>query len=247
MRIAALSDVHGNLLALEAVTRDLRTASPDLVVNLGDHLSGPLQAATTADLLMSETAWVHIRGNHDRQMLEFQPDAMGMSDRAAARQLEPRHTAWLASLPSVARIGDDVFLCHGTPELDYEYLVEDVSSGFPRVAGSDELRGRVGSLTGLILCGHSHMPRFVRVDDATMVANPGSVGLPAYDDPEYRFPHAIEMGSPHARYLLLDRRGSGWDATMRLLEYDWERTARLADAGLRQAWSHALRTGYALR
>jgi Calcineurin-like phosphoesterase len=100
MRIAVLADIHGNLLALEAVIRDLHTNTPDLVVNLGDHLSGPLWAAATADLLISETDWVHIRGNHDRQLVELQTDAMGQSDRAAAAQLSMSQKSWLASLPS---------------------------------------------------------------------------------------------------------------------------------------------------
>ncbi len=70
MRFAVLSDAHGNLLALEAVLADLRGHAPDLALNLGDHVSGPLQAAATADLLMSQRDWVHVRGNHDRQMIE---------------------------------------------------------------------------------------------------------------------------------------------------------------------------------
>ena len=69
MRIGVLADIHGNLRALAAVQADLRKHSPDVVVNLGDHLSGPLQAAATADALMSGE-YLHIRGNHDRQLLD---------------------------------------------------------------------------------------------------------------------------------------------------------------------------------
>jgi predicted phosphodiesterase len=68
MRIAVLANVQGNLRALEAVQSDLRRQAPDLVVNLGDHLSGPLQAATTADALIGQN-YVTIRGNHDRQLI----------------------------------------------------------------------------------------------------------------------------------------------------------------------------------
>jgi predicted phosphodiesterase len=82
MRIAVLADIHGNLRALEAVQRDLRQQAPDLVVNLGDHLSGPLEAALTADALMS-TSYVHIRGNHDRRLLDWPAEQMRPSDRAA--------------------------------------------------------------------------------------------------------------------------------------------------------------------
>lgn len=247
MRIAVLADIHGNLLALEAVIRDLRVNSPDLVVNLGDHLSGPLWAAATADLLMSQIDWVHIRGNHDRQLVELQPDEMGQSDRASFEQLSAGHKAWLAALPSTSVVADEALLCHGTPGLDCEYLAEDVSGGFARIADRSEIRTRAGPATGIILCGHSHVPRFLRLDHNTVVACPGSVGLQAYDDPGHRFPHVIELGSPHARYLLLDGGRQSWQATFRVVEYDWERAAQTADRGMRPEWCHALRTGYVVR
>src|SRR5581483_11180002 len=100
MRIAVLADVHGNLLALEAVIADMRQYAPDLVLNLGDHLSGPLWAAETADLLMSAADWIQIRGNHDRQLVELAPEGMGKSDGAANDQLTAHHKAWLETLPA---------------------------------------------------------------------------------------------------------------------------------------------------
>src|SRR5690349_16895184 len=103
MRIAVLADIHGNLGALEAVQADIAKRSPDVVVNLGDNVSGPLQAAaTTADVLMQQDyacIWVQIRGNHDRQLMDRAPDKMGPSDRAAHAQLNSRHLTWLAALP----------------------------------------------------------------------------------------------------------------------------------------------------
>ena len=243
VRIAVLADIHGNLLALEAVITDLRAHAPDLVVNLGDHLSGPLWAAETADLLMCQTDWIHIRGNHDRQMIELRHDTMGESDRAASEQLSAEHGRWLGSLPPTAQVGDGLLLCHGTPGHDDEYLIEDVTAGFARAAEADEIRSLIGPRTGGVLCGHSHVPRFVRLDEKTIVANPGSVGLQAYRDVEHRHPHVIETGSPHARYLLADREGGNWKGTFRLVNYDWERAAELACTGRRPEWGHALRTG----
>ncbi len=246
MRLAVLSDIHGNVLALEAVIRDLAATLPDAVVNLGDHLSGPLWPSETADLLMAHTGWLHIRGNHDRQMSEQRPEVMGKSDWAAYQRLERHQLEWLASRPAEARLERDVFACHGTPSNDCEYLLEDVSLGFVRIIGRGELRSALGVLTGTILCGHSHIPRLARVDQSTVVANPGSVGLQAYYDAEHRHPHVIETGTPHTRYLLMDRRRNSWDMTWRALEYDWECAARRADTGQRPDWGHALRTGYAL-
>ena len=76
MRIAVLADIHGNVRALRAVMEDLKQVAPDRVLNLGDTVSGPLEAAETADVLIS-LAWTTIRGNHDRQLLDRPVDADG--------------------------------------------------------------------------------------------------------------------------------------------------------------------------
>jgi len=62
MRLAAIADVHGNIAALEAVLADIAAAGIVEVVNLGDHVSGPLDPAATADLLM-QRGFPSIRGN----------------------------------------------------------------------------------------------------------------------------------------------------------------------------------------
>ena len=69
MRIALVSDIHGNLPALEAVIEDTRRRAVTAVVNLGDSLSGPLLPLDTARFLMKQD-WVQLAGNHERQLLE---------------------------------------------------------------------------------------------------------------------------------------------------------------------------------
>lgn len=65
MRIAVVSDIHGNLDALEAVMADLRGRAIDRVVNLGDSLAGPLLPKETAQFFMARQDWIHLAGNHD--------------------------------------------------------------------------------------------------------------------------------------------------------------------------------------
>ena len=72
MRIADFSDTHGNLAGLEAVLADKAARRVDLIINLGDILSGPLQPAQTADGLM-QLALPIIRCNHERQLLMIPP------------------------------------------------------------------------------------------------------------------------------------------------------------------------------
>src|SRR6478752_7451055 len=89
MRIAAISDIHGNIDALRAILADIGRQQVIETVNLGDHVSGPLAAAETADLLMT-LAIPSIRGNCDRTIVESSPRELGLSDRTAYAQLSGR-------------------------------------------------------------------------------------------------------------------------------------------------------------
>ena len=76
MRIAAVSDIHGNLFALDAVLADIARRGVYLIVNLGDIVSGPLLPLDTAQRLMA-LGLPTIRGNHERQVLTMDLDRMG--------------------------------------------------------------------------------------------------------------------------------------------------------------------------
>src|SRR6478736_8194055 len=114
MRIAAISDVHGNLAALDAVLADIRTHDVDVVVNLGDLLSGALQPRETADRLM-ELGLPTVRGNHERQLLTFPRERMGLSDRLAHDTITDRHRDWMATLPLTLEPVHGVLAFHGSP------------------------------------------------------------------------------------------------------------------------------------
>ena len=106
-RIAIVSDIHGNLPALEAVWAEIERAAPALVVNLGDIASGPLWPRETVQWLMAREAaeparWRTIAGNHERQALAADVARMGASDAYAARALGAPERAWLAALPGHA-------------------------------------------------------------------------------------------------------------------------------------------------
>jgi hypothetical protein len=138
---------------------------------------------------------------------------------------------------------------HGTPASDLEYLLETVVPGHGvdgspgvRAASAMEIGNRLGSTRPeLLLCGHTHMPRAATCG-ATLVVNPGSVGLPAFDDDRHH-PHVVETGTPHARWAIVERGHRGWQAQLRLTAYDHEAAARQADALGRPDWADALRTG----
>ena len=239
MRIALLSDIHGNLAALEAVRRDLSARGVDRVVTLGDSISGPLLPLETAGLLMA-SGWVHIAGNHERQMLA---GSANPSDRYALSRIGARERAWMAALPATAVVGGEVFLCHGTPGSDCSYFLESVDPGGSRAATLPELEARLGGITHpVIACGHTHIPRSIRTQGGQLLVNPGSVGMQAYTD-ELPFPHVMATGSPEARYAMLERRHGAWEAELLTVPYDPAPMARLAALRGRDAWARALLTG----
>jgi predicted phosphodiesterase len=265
LRLAVLSDIHGNLPALRAVLAQIDAEHIEQVVNLGDVVSGPLWPRETADRLMG-LGWPTIAGNHERQALAARPSpspAPGNDDGFAAAELSAAQRAWLQSLPPTLRALDGaVLLVHGTPHSDLQALLETVSPGHQpggdpgvRAASAEEIRQRLGPAPGrapghpaadrvgseVLLCGHTHVPRVVMLDGRLLV-NPGSVGRPAYSH-DQPYPHRVETGSPHARWAVLEQGNHGWQVQLRATAYDWhasaDRAARLGFAD----WAHELRSG----
>lgn len=243
MRLAILSDIHGNLLALEAVVRDIQRRSVDAMVNLGDSLSGPLMPRETAQFLMAQD-WVHLAGNHERQLLTLPEAERGLSDRYAYTQLTQTELDWLAQLRPSKQYTEEVLLCHGTPSSDLMYLLETVDSHGLRAATQEEIVSRLGEYHAeIILCGHTHIARAVRTRQGTLIVNPGSVGLPAYDD-VHPFPHFVETGSPDARYAIVEKRQANWLVDLISVPYAHHQMAQLAEQRQRPDWAFALATGY---
>jgi predicted phosphodiesterase len=252
MRIALVSDIHGNRWALGAVLDHIAGQNVDAIWNLGDILSGPLEPAATADMLMP-LGLATIRGNHERQLLACEARPGNASDQFAFEHTEPRHRAWVEGLPTALAPRADIRMCHGSPRLDVETLLETVEGAALRPASLAEVEGRVADCTArLIVCGHTHVPRVVRPRDGRTIVNPGSVGLPGYDD-QHPAPTAacpvyyVDNGCPHASYAIVWEAERGWDVSFHRVSYDWDAAARCADRNGRPDWAHALRTGFALR
>jgi diadenosine tetraphosphatase ApaH/serine/threonine PP2A family protein phosphatase len=244
MRFAAIADVHGNYLALEAVIADIRVQGIDEIVDLGDMASGPLDARRTMDALIALDA-VHVLGNHDRYLIDRPPAKMGSWDKPAHAQLDASHLDWLRKIPPTRVFRDQVFLCHATPANDEVYWLETVlPDGTVRMASLEAIEGAARGITqSLILCGHTHIARAVRLADGRMVINPGSVGSPGYRD-VHPYPHVIEAGTPHARYAILQFTGDEWRVTFRHVPYDHEAMAELARRNGQPELASALATGW---
>ncbi len=236
--VAIVSDVHGNLPALEAIVADATAQGATRFWNLGDSLSGPLWPVETCDYLIA-AGWPSLAGNHERQLLTLPLERMGASDRFALGCLEDRHRAWLDACPPTMTPQEGVLLCHGTPQSDLEHWLHSVDTSGLREASPDEVAGRAaGAGAKVSFCGHTHVPRQVRIPDGRLVVNVGSGGLQAYDD-DHPIDYRVENGSPHASYVLWD----GETVMVRAVAYDWGRAADKAEREGRPDWAVALRTG----
>ncbi|WP_150525898.1 metallophosphoesterase family protein [Roseibium sediminis] len=244
MKIAVVSDIHGNLPALEAVLADLKSEATDVVVNLGDCVSGPLWPEETAQLLM-EQEWPTVRGNHDRQVLNALSSPETTTDGFSIRRLSETSKQWLASLQPTIRFSEEIFLCHGTPTRDNKYLTEQVEGSKAFLADEATIAAALeGERSPLICCGHTHIPRVIRLTcTGQTIVNPGSIGLPAYDDDQPLW-HKMEIGSPHARYAIMQETHIGWFFYEKVVTYDWEKAAQQAELNGRPTWAHSLRHGF---
>ncbi|UCE60449.1 MAG: metallophosphoesterase family protein [Phycisphaerales bacterium] len=243
--LAVISDVHGNRWALEVVLEDIQRRGIRNVVNLGDSLYGPLDPAGTAQILIGLDI-PSVRGNEDRIIVE--PEN-GLEPSPTLRYvkdaLDPRHLQWLSSLPLTRTAHADYCLCHGTLARDDEYFLEDVQEAGVSLKTSNRLMAQMESAQqSVLLCGHSHAPRTVYLPDGKLIVNPGSVGLSAYTD-DAPLPHAMEVGSPHARYAVVSRCEVGWNVEHIALSYDWQSAAATAQANGRPDWARWLQTGRA--
>lgn len=196
MRIAVVSDVHGNLTALEAVIADLATTAPDLVVNGGDLLSGGPRPAEVIDRIRG-LGWPGVRGNTDemlwrRDRLE---EMLAASHFASIKKMVLEYVipttleaigserrVWLQSLPLVWS-HEGVAVTHAAPDDAWR------SPGFE--ASDEELDRVYAPLEArTVVYGHIHHP-FVRALARLTVANSGSVSL-SYD------------GDSRASYAIVD-------------------------------------------
>jgi hypothetical protein len=169
---------------------------------------------------------------------------MGASDRLAHDTITDAHREWLAGLPLTLEPADGVLAFHGSPTDDLTYLLETVTPQGARPATPEEVADRLGGHADvpLLLSGHTHLQREMRLPTGALVLNPGSVGWPAYDD-DHPHPHVMEAGTPHARYAIADDTSGRWTADFRAVGYDWDAAAAVAEDHGRPDVARALRTG----
>jgi putative phosphoesterase len=171
VRVAAISDIHGNLPALEAVLADIEREGIDDIVVVGDSVSGPWPAEVF-DLLEAVGARI-VCGNADRseEVAQHSSDlASWNAERLGSRRIEAV-LAWPLTLELAVDGLGSVLVCHSTPASDTPI--------YTRITPEGELVGLLGPVDAdVLLCGHTHMQYDRTLSSGLRVVNPGSVGMP---------------------------------------------------------------------
>lgn len=242
-KYAIISDIHGNSLALLAVLKDIKSRHISNIINLGDHFFGALEPESVA-VLLRENPMLCITGNTDREILESLnklSEKEGME--RVKRDLSEESISWLKNLPQTTTCDELFFVCHGTPESDDEYLLEEVTPNGVFVYNDEELVRRTAHIQErIILCGHSHVNRVIYLSNGKIILNPGSVGLPAYlGNGEHYF--AMESMSPHAKYAIVCVNGPHINIEQVLVTYDWQQASDAARNNGNEKWAEFLLHG----
>lgn len=206
MRIVVMSDVHGNVVALEAVLADIRRhAAPDALIVAGDlALVGPRPAEALATLRSLDALFV--MGNCDRYVVDREPDAQV---QFVLDQLSDDDLAFMAALPFGQRVeaapGHELLVVHANPRNLEDPIKPDLHDSLvrPLLEGVD---------AELVAFGHYHVP-FTRQLERWRLVDVASVGLP-------------RDGDPRAVYAQLTWDGAAWQAEHRRVEFDAEAVAR---------------------
>lgn len=239
MKVALLSDIHGNVPALDAVLDDVAGFAPDVVVVNGDVVSrGPrskdaLQRLAEAD---PEGRILYTRGNHEDYVVEHRTprprDVRFEIHRLSFwtyTQIGPDWVERIAAWPFSAEGPEGLRVAHASMRGNQDGI-------FPFM-DDDDVRARIAPPPVVFGCGHVHWP-FVREVDDTLVVNSGAVGSPA-------------DGDVRASYARLEHRADGWHAEVVRVPYDraaaaqaFEDTGFLADSGavsrvIHAEWSRA--------
>jgi putative phosphoesterase len=242
MRLAVLSDIHGNLTALEAVLNDIKNAHVDGFIVAGDLTIGCPQPVEVVQRLRSLPAWI-IRGNNEGYLQQYH-DRTAPAEWYTCQQWAP--TRWnyhhmnqetidfLLALPEheVIQVDSNITIrvVHATPDSPSKLLFPDKHP--------QDLHEALAQVTeSVMVCGHTHLP-WMKRHGHQLAINPGAVSFPL-------------NGHIGAQYALLTWREQQWEIEHRAIPYDlnaarsaFEYTGFLAEVGaLGRAMLLTLETG----
>ncbi len=221
MKVAVISDIHGNFQALESVILDIGKEKCDKIWCLGDlAMAGPQPRMVLSYIMEHGYDWTIIQGNTDKLISDFTPkifEALKEKMPVMANALmddvliiEQERKDFLKNLPPRKEMmveGVSVLLVHGSPRK----MNEDI---LPNMKLSQVEEMIEGELADLILCGHTHIPCGYQTLTKKTVVNVGSVGRPM-------------TGIPKANYAIIEFDRGTFTVKHKEIEYDYATAAEI--------------------
>lgn len=212
MKIAAISDIHGNIYSLLKVLEDIDEQRVDLIVCLGDLVGyGPHPNEVIALIKRREIPC--LKGNYDASVVDegftFIRDNSVNSFALpwACEEVRASNKYYLSQLPTFLDYdinGVKIKFTHGSPNIINEYLFEDGQNTEDIMKNLKE---------DVLVCAHTHIPSYKKFYQKTFI-NVGSVGKP-------------KIGRPNATYCLINiDENKNIDVKFRELEYEFKRIVK---------------------
>ena len=197
MKIAIISDIHGNMEALEAVLEDIKTQGCDKIYALGDYAMAGPEPSKVVDWFREKSSEITmIQGNTDAMIANYTDELYQTLKEKAPVMAEALH-----SDVNTLQL-ENILLVHGSPRRNNEDILPDTP-----MEKLEEIISGVES--DIILCGHTHLPCGFQTPSKKTVVNVGSVGRPF-------------TAEPKACYLKLTLNGEEALFEHRLVEYNKE-------------------------
>lgn len=237
MKIAVISDVHGNMEALEAVMEDIKKQNCDKIFALGDYaMAGPEPYAAIDFFLQHQpdSEYKMIQGNTDLMIADYTDESYELLKKKAPVMAEalkfdfiginPMQKGFLKNLPiqlETEEEGVKILLVHGSPRKNNEDILPDTPM--------EEIEQMLKNVdANVILCGHTHIPCGFQTASKQTVVNAGSVGRPFTPEPKACY---LIMMIEHGRYAFEHRfiDYNKHQAAQKLLKRGFQGAEKLAD------------------
>lgn len=225
MKIAVISDIHGNMEAVEAVMQDIEAKNCDKIFILGDYAMAGPEPQSTVEYFMnkkSDSRFTMIQGNTDLMIADYNDElyrtlkekapVMAEALKSDAQLLNPVEKEFLKNLPIQKEVkagGVKFLLVHGSPRKNNEDILPDTP-----LSEVEEMLENVDA--DVVLCGHTHIPCGFQTESRKTVVNAGSIGRTFFVEPN---------SYPKACYLIIEVDNGSCVFQHQFVEYDKEQAS----------------------